>query len=339
MKVLFDHPMPFALAHGGLQIQIEQTRAALERRGIEVEYLHWWDDRQTGQIIHYFGRPGSDYIDFAHAKGIKVIAAELLTGLGSRPAGARFLQKGLMWAAQALCPRNFLRKFAWDAYQKADAFLALTTWEAGLMHDIFGAASVKIHVIPNGVEEIFFQSLTDRGQEPENGGLVCTAVIHPRKRVLELAQSALLAKVPVWIIGRPYSETDPYYQRFLEVQKRSSGLIRYEGAIMDRARLAHIYRQARGFVLLSTMESLSLSALEAAASQCPLLLSDLPWARTVFGAQALYANGSSSPESLAPVLRDFFEKAPSMKTSFKPLNWDEVAELLHALYRGLLRPE
>jgi len=25
MKVLFDHPWPFALAHGGFQIQIEQN--------------------------------------------------------------------------------------------------------------------------------------------------------------------------------------------------------------------------------------------------------------------------------------------------------------------------
>ena len=35
------------------------------------------------------------------------------------------------------------------------------------------------------------------------------------------------------------------------------------------------------------MESLSLSALEAAACGCPVLLSDLPWARTVFGQSAL----------------------------------------------------
>ena len=40
------------------------------------------------------------------------------------------------------------------------------------------------------------------------------------------------------------------------------------------------YREARGFVLLSAMESLSLSALEAAACECPLFLSDLPWARS-----------------------------------------------------------
>ena len=39
MKVLFHHHTPFALAHGGLQIQIVQTRAALQKLGVEVEYL------------------------------------------------------------------------------------------------------------------------------------------------------------------------------------------------------------------------------------------------------------------------------------------------------------
>jgi glycosyltransferase involved in cell wall biosynthesis len=241
-----------------------------------------------------------------------------------------------MRATQSLLPHTFWNKLAWDAYQKADAFVALTNWEACLMQNMFGAALAKVHVIPNGVEEIFFQSPTDGNQKPEAGHLVCTAAIHPRKRVLELARAAVLSKVPVWIIGKPYSESDPYYLQFLEVQKRNSGLIRYEGGVSDRALLAKIYRQARGFVLLSTMESLSLSALEAAASKCPLLLSDLPWARTTFGDDAVYATGSMRPESLAPVLHDFFEKAPSMKPVFKPLNWNEVAERLQALYQKLL---
>src|SRR6185503_2412225 len=101
--------------------------------------------------------------------------------------------------------------------------------------------------------------------------LVCTAIITERKRVLELAQAALHAQTPIWIIGKPYSETDPYFQEFLALAKTHPEVIRYEGAISDRQRLAQIYREARGFVLLSKWESLSLSALEAAACGCPVL--------------------------------------------------------------------
>src|SRR5437867_3623653 len=104
MKILFDHPMPFLLVHGGLQTQIEQTKAGLESLGITVEYLRWWDERQTGDVIHYFGRPLRSYVSAAHQKGKKVVVSDLLTGLGARPAAARFLQRLLMRIASRLLP-------------------------------------------------------------------------------------------------------------------------------------------------------------------------------------------------------------------------------------------
>ena len=267
---------------------------------------------------------------------MKIIVAELHSALGSRSTGARFLQKSVMQVAKAAMPSSFLSKLAWDAYQKADAFVANTAWEASLMRDMFGAEPDKVHVVPNGVEDVFFQSAAEKQQRPEGKFLVCTAVIHPRKRVVELARAAVQAKVPVWIVGKPYSESDPYYVQFLEVQKHHPDLIRYEGSISDRAQLAEIYKQARGFVLLSTQETLSLSSFEAAAAKCPLLLSDLPWARTAFGTDATYADGTMHPDILAPVLRSFYEKAPSIQTSFRPLTWPEVGELFKAVYVTVL---
>jgi glycosyltransferase involved in cell wall biosynthesis len=333
MKVLFDHPWPFALAHGGLQTQIEQTKAALERQGTEVEYMRWWDDRQTGDVIHYFGRPSGAYIDFAHAKQMKVVVAELLTGLGSRPALSRYAQKSLMKMSQAFLPETFTARMGWDAYQKADGFVALTEWEAYLMQTMFGAHPDKIRVIANGVEEVFFAPKTE-AEKTKGDYLVCTATVHPRKRVLEVAEAAAVAKVPVWIIGKPYSESDSYYLRFLEMQKKHSTFIRYEGSMTDRAALARVYREARGFVLLSTMESNSLSSLEAAASGCSLLLGDLPWAKSVFGPHAMYAPAFARREHLASILRDFFNRAPSMKMGFKPSTWDEIAAELLTFYRS-----
>ena len=96
------------------------------------------------------------------------------------------------------------------------------------------------------------------------------------------------AQTPLWVIGKPYSDVGclraTVSSRFA---KAHPGTLRYEGPIQDRARLAQVYREARGFVLLSAMESLSLSALEAAACECPLLLSRLPWATTRFPRERL----------------------------------------------------
>jgi glycosyltransferase involved in cell wall biosynthesis len=331
VKILFDHPLPFALAHGGFQIQIERTKAALEGIGVNVEHLRWWDGQQQGDLIHYFGRPSEGYISLAQAKGIKVVVAELHTGMGSRSAAARRTQKAVMRTAQKFLPKNFTARLAWQAYRRADAFIALTTWEAQIMCDMFGADPARVHVVPNGVEPVFFR--------PHVGGthLVCTAAIHPRKRIVELASAAARARVPVWIVGKPYAESDSYHQEFLAVQRQNPEWIRYEGGISDRQRLAGIYSAARGFVLLSTQESLSLSALEAAATECPLLLSDLPWARTVFGPSARYISPHLSGAPLASGLRDFYDSAPSLPPNFRPLSWEEVAKSLGIIYEKLVQ--
>ena len=105
---------------------------------------------------------------------------------------------------------------------------------------------------------------------------------------------------------------------------------------MDRIKLAQVYRESRGFVLLSASESLSLSALEAAACECPLLLADLPWARTVFLERASYCPVTHSTQHTARGLRQFYETAPQLPAPPKPLSWIEVAKQVKAVYERLL---
>jgi len=333
MKILFDHPLPFALAHGGFQTQIEQTKAALQGIGVEVEWLRWWDSAQTGDIIHYFGRPLSGYVKFAQQKGMGVVVSELLTGPGSRPAHLRRAQKLIMRIAKAVLPNEFTLKLAWDTYQTADAFVALTTWEKQLMTELFDADPARVQVIPNGVEGVFFSD-PDRPIIRNGTHLVCTATITERKRVVELARAAVIAKVPVQIIGKPYSEADPYYREFLNIADGSAGIVQYKGPVPDREQLAEIYQRAPGFVLLSAMESLSLSALEAAASGCPLLLSDLPWARASFGSGASYV-AVTGTTATADALHLFHSSLPQAPKPALPASWIKVAEALRALYAAL----
>jgi glycosyltransferase involved in cell wall biosynthesis len=188
-------------------------------------------------------------------------------------------------------------------------------------------------VVPNGVDERFFLKETDR----KNGDLVCTATITPRKRAVELAEAAIEAGIPVRFIGRPYTEDDAYYQRFLTLSRKHLNVVQYAGAIEDRNELAAIYKGAKGFVLLSSMETLSLSSLEAAAAGCPLLLSDLPWAHAAFGALARYCSPTASTEETARILKDFAENINRQPTPPVPLTWAEVAKQFLKIYQESLR--
>lgn len=331
MKILFNHGSAFSLAHGGMQIQIEQTKSALESIGVQVEYVRWWDDSQRGDIIHYFGRPATGYVTSVRRKGIPIVIAPLLTGMGSRSKSALFCQRIFVSVCRRIFPPMVTAPFGWDSHRLADACVALTSWEAYLMSYVFGAVPEKVHVVPNGVEQVFLT-----GPHEERGRwLVCTATITERKRVFELAQAAVRAQTPLWIVGKPYSDTDAYAQRFVALARQNPKIIRYEGPIQDRNKMAQAYRGARGFVLLSTMESLSLSALEAAACECPLLLSDLPWARTTFKEAATYCPITSVGRT-AVALRKFYEAAPDLKPPPRPLSWIQVAEQLKKVYERVL---
>lgn len=332
MKILLHCHVPFSFAHGGAQIQIEQTKNALERIGVEVEFLRWWDETQAGDVLHFFGRIPPHLLRLAHEKGKKVVFSDLLGGLGRRPVRKLRLQRIGTRILQRIIPSQRLANFGWESYRLADGCIALTAWEAHLMRYIFNAPPERVHVVPNGVEEIFLNS-----QQVQRGPwLLCVGTIAPVKRMVELAEAALAAGTPIWMIGKAYSDADPHAQRFFALARENPKIIRYEGPVEDRARLALVYRQARGFVLLSRWESLSLSALEAVACECPLLLSDLPWARTTFKEGASYCP-ITSPSQTAPFLRRFYDAAPTLKPPPKPPTWKDIAVQLKGIYESLLK--
>jgi glycosyltransferase involved in cell wall biosynthesis len=332
MKIILDSHVPAMLAHGGLQTQIVQTRQALQSLGVDAEFMRWWDPAQSGDAIHFFGRMPADQIRFAQKKGVKVVMAELLTAAGSHNAAQRLARNVFRRVAGTFSPQGVAAAFNWEAYRLADACIALTPLEKQMMERKFGAEPGKIHVVPNGVEPEFFAApKTDRGP-----WLVCTATLTERKRVLELAQAAVAAQTPVWIIGRAYAEKDPYAEKFFALAKANPRFLRYEGGVSDRAELAKIYRAARGFVLLSSMESLSLSALEAAACECPLLLSDLPWARGSFEVGTQFCPVTDSVTTTAAALRKFYDEAPRLPAPPRPATWPDVARQLKTIYEKIL---
>jgi glycosyltransferase involved in cell wall biosynthesis len=332
VKIIFNCHIPFMMAHGGQQIQIEQTKAALEQLGLSVEPLRWWDDKQTGDVLHQFARVPMYLLEMAHEKGMKVVTSAFLSAPGARPRWVRLVHKLGLRVLRPTAPKLIRDIFSWDSYRLSEACIAMTPYEASLLTGIQGVPPSRVHVIPNGVEEIFLRSPA----VPRGPWLVCTAAIIELKQVLKLAQMAVQAETPLWIIGKPYSETSDYAKQFLQYARQNSRIVRYEGPIADRARLAGIYREARGFVLLSKWESLSLSALEAAACRCPLLLSDLRWAHETFKTAASYCGANASVSESAAVLRRFYDVAPSLDPPPMPMSWLDVARQLKALYESLL---
>lgn len=362
MKILIDHNEPFLLAHGGFQILIEKTAEALRDAGLEVEYLRWWDPEQNGDIIHFFGRANPGSIHFAQAKGMKYVMHELLTSQGSRSKSQLQFQGMANRFLRRMLPPSFRLPLRWDSYKMADAIIASTGWESWIMQTLFDVSPERLHVVPTGVDNVFFGREMGKELSVEGKGfphhspiatrhsqpatrhspppyLVTVATITERKRVVETAKAAIIAGVPLVVIGKPYSTDDTYFSKFMEVVKNSGGLISYRDDLSAPEDLAPVLKSARGFVLLSTMETQSTAALAAVAAGCPLLLTDLPWARATFGENASYLKSSFVDEAghrmIAATIGWFHDTAESLPAPPRPASWAEVARQLVEIYKNL----
>src|SRR4051794_16248268 len=123
MKVIFSFDFPFFLSHGGCTTLIEELHRALCEIGVEVEFERWWDEKQTGDIIHVFCRPSILNVRQAHAKGIKYVMTDLLDQVASRSRLKLFLQRSVIRAATALVSSDFRMRLGWDVYKELDGIV------------------------------------------------------------------------------------------------------------------------------------------------------------------------------------------------------------------------
>jgi glycosyltransferase involved in cell wall biosynthesis len=329
MKILFDHALPFALAHGGFQIQIEQSKAALERRGLEVEYVRWWDEEQRGDIIHHFGVPSPGYQRTAQAQKIPFVITHLFSAACNR--------SSLQSLLRGACIRGILRirgiknQLNAQRYHDADKMVVGLDAEKRVLQTVFGVSPRTIVQVPLGLHDDFLRTTPAPRTQP---CLVTTGTINEVKRSVELARMAHEAQVPILFVGKPYNPAAPYWKEFAQLIDQR--FVFHHEHVNDRAQLIELLQSSRGFVIYSRYENWCLSAHEAAACGLPLLVPDLPWSRERFGPQASYLHPRSDRDNIAR-LRAFYEACPSLPApAIKLYSWDDVAEKLEACYRSLI---
>src|SRR5262249_51616048 len=151
-----------------------------------------------------------------HARGIRVVVTDLLGGTGARPQWQLQAYSIIGRLARVAGAEQVLHRFGWGGVDGlADAVLASTEWEATLMRKVFGIRADRVHVLTNGVEDRFLNSQAI----PRGHWLVSTAWIGAVKRTLEVAEAAVTAGTPLWVIGRPRQKEDDYVARFMKLVK------------------------------------------------------------------------------------------------------------------------
>jgi glycosyltransferase involved in cell wall biosynthesis len=326
MKVLFNCHVPFMLAHGGAQVQIEQTKAALEQIGVETDYLQWWNDRQTGEILHHFGALPEETVRQAHDKGWKAVNTILLSENCNRSRRALLFRRVLIRTAMAV-PLPGLFRLRFHAFRMCDRVLVSLQAEKEILVRSYGVPERSVRLVPLGLKEPFLKA----GPGARTGDyLISHGTIAPVKNSVELARLAIEAKVPVLFVGKPFAAGASYWEQFRQLV--DNRYVRHQPHVAGEVEMIGLLQQARGFVLNSRFENWSLAAHEAVACGLPLLLPDLPWSRERFGGQASFFPKQGFAQAAA-VLRDFYQQsasAPSPKVRL--YSWREVAEILRDAY-------
>lgn len=331
MKVLFDHSSPFLLAHGGVQIQIEQTKLALERIGVDVQFVRWWDEEQPVDIIHYFGPMPNSYLALARRKRIPVVLTSFFSETCNR-SNFRLKLQGIVTRAFLALPigGSIKAQLQWRSYREASHLVAGLEAERHVLRTVYAVPEFKISVVPLGLDEIW---LTSRERNSSEAYLISVGAIYPVKRSIELAQLARSAEVPILFVGDPYSKSDPYWQTFERMV--DDRFVLYRPHVQDAVELMNLLLTARGFVLYSRYENWSLATHEAAACGVPLLLPDRNWSRECFGDQAVYF--SSTERAHVAELKNFYlstDRLPSPQ--IKHYSWTDVATMLVEIYQDVL---
>jgi glycosyltransferase involved in cell wall biosynthesis len=333
VKILFDHSSPFLLAHGGVQVQIEQTKAALARAGIEVDFLRWWNDAQLADVIHYFGSIPHQYLDLARQKRIPVVLTAYFSSTCNRSDLRLSIQGSIIRSLSALPGWGSIKaQLQWRTFREADHVIVGLEAERGVLRVVYGVPEARISVVQLGLNDVYLKRTASAKRE--SGHLITVGTIREVKRSAELAMMARQAEVPILFVGDPYSERDPYWNQFQSLI--DSRFVLHRPHVRDVVAMSDLMSTARGFVLFSEYENWSLAAHEAAACGLPLLLPDRKWSRERFGGQARYFSQNDRRANVTE-LKNFHAEAGRLAApQIEHYSWNDVAGRLMRIYRNVL---
>ena len=265
MRVLFNtYPVAFECPGGG-EIQLVNSKDALENAGVEV-LLHdpWHAQIETVDVVHYFSVQGGsmNFCGYVKNAGKPLVISPILW-LGRETETYPLDEiKQLLTISDMVFPNSFA--------------------EAKKLSRFFNIDLNKFHVTYNAVENCFTETPPNndfRKHFDINGPFILNvANIEPRKNQLRLIEAIKELDLRLVMIG--HVRDKQYFNRCMEA---GEGHVRYIGYIEHHDPiLVSAYRQCALFVLPSLLETPGLSALEAAVCDAKIVVTGIGSTREYF---------------------------------------------------------
>ncbi len=266
MKILFfTYPVAFVTPGGG-EVQLVETRKALQSLSVQVDLFNIWQPNITQyDVIHLFSvQSGVRQLQMlAQQQGVPVVNSPIM-----------WIRKG----ASLYDMRNL-----YEVMANSDLVLPNSQAEKEAFLDFYDLPDEKYHVAHNGIDPATFTSVaadlfTQQFQLEQNSFVLCVGNIEPRKNQYRLIEAANQLQQQLVLIGHV---RDQAY--FNECQKIMGDNVHYLGALPhNSALLKSAYAACKMHVLAGLLETPGLVSLEAAALGAPLVSTAVGSAKEYF---------------------------------------------------------
>lgn len=278
---ILSYPMLFQ-REGGLQVQVRETIAALNRLGadkahpLQAQLVDPNRERLDDfDLIHVFSAINGNYrlVEAACEMGVPVVLSPLVSPGWDRSAGFRARVADRL--AGRLTAWNVQTSYAQTkrALQLARLVIALGDAERDAIVSGFLVDPARIRVFPNGISQHFFTSSAELfTQRTGISGpfVLMVGSINPYKNQLGLVQALAGLDLPIVLIGRVARQDQVYLDTILR-----SPCVRWLGELRhDDPLLASAFSAASVVALPSQGEVFPLAVLESLASGTPVVLTD-----------------------------------------------------------------
>lgn len=322
---------PHCFAFGGFDMQMINALEAVRKQGIDASRMDIWSRDNCFDILHLWGVDERNYqlIDWARKSNKKIVATLLLPYFGT------FRSKiGTIY--RKTCSTKFKRQRFY--YQQLDQLVVVNEIQALVLENHFGVHASKISIIPNIVENIFFEVPKTDFKKKYNldDYILCTGNICSRKNQLNLALACSKINKPLVLIGKTLDGETEYGARLKKIIDSNENMVWIEELPKASDELASAYYCCSVFALPSLDETQPISALEARCMNKKMVLLDRSYAHQSFYSDALLAS-TPSPDAIAEALKKSFLVDQPNSAQLEICKEESVGLLYKECYNNLFK--
>jgi glycosyltransferase involved in cell wall biosynthesis len=272
MRILFNtYPTAFDCPGGG-EVQLLESKSALERLGHEVVLFDPWRPQfDEVDVVHFFSVQGGSmgFCDYVKKRGLPLLISPIL------------------WLTEENVKRFPMGEIS-DLLHLCDLILPNSGTERDLLSESFGLSRDKFLVTPNGVSPVGLSSADPFRAHFDIKGpfLLNVGNIEPRKNQLALIDAISDLKLELVLLGNV--RDGAYFDRCV---RDGEGFVSYLGHLEhDGELLVSAYRACEAFVLPSLLETPGLSAMEAGVQGTRVVVTSVGSTREYFQDLATYVD-------------------------------------------------